>query len=67
MTGDADRIEVSEEWQNRSIRNTYNVPALSDGSLFAYSTRILTCVDPETGNARWKSSAACWAGTISSR
>ena len=55
--GNDDLIEVSEEWQNRSIKNTYNVPALSGESLFAYSTRILTCVDPDTGNARWKSRA----------
>ena len=55
--GDTNKIEVSDEWQNRSIKNTYNVPVLSNGNLFAYSTRILTCVDPSTGNAKWKSRA----------
>ncbi|MGI9518586.1 MAG: PQQ-binding-like beta-propeller repeat protein [Pirellulaceae bacterium] len=53
--GDENKIEVSEEWQDRSIKNTYNVPALAGGHLFAYSTRILTAVDPNTGQAVWKS------------
>ncbi len=53
--GDENKIEVSEEWQDRSIKNTYNVPALTGGHLFAYSTRILTAVDPDTGRAVWKS------------
>ena len=53
--GDEDSIEVSEEWEDRSIKNTYNIPALTSAGLYAYSTRILTCVDPETGKARWKS------------
>ena len=29
--GDGDKIAVSEEWQNRSIKNTYNVPAIAGG------------------------------------
>lgn len=49
-----DKIQVSESWQERSIKNTYNIPVLAAGGVFAYSTRILTCVDPETGRAFWK-------------
>lgn len=49
-----DQIHVSPKWQERSIKNTYNIPVLSNGGVFAYSTRILTCVDPETGRAFWK-------------
>ena len=52
---DQNQVNVSERWQERSIKNTYNVPVLCNGNLFAYSTRILTCVDPETGKPRWKS------------
>ena len=52
--GDGDKIQGSEAWKNRSIKNTYNVPSLSDGNVYAYSTRILTCVDPETGKPKWK-------------
>jgi outer membrane protein assembly factor BamB len=53
--GVAGEIEVADAWQDRSIKNTYNVPALFDGNLFAYSTRILTCVDAASGKAIWKS------------
>lgn len=50
-----DKINVSEEWQERSIKNTYNIPAIHDGHAYAYSTRILTCVDTQTGKPKWKS------------
>lgn len=52
---DDQKIAASEQWQERSIKNTYNVPTLSGGNLFAFSTRILTCVDPKSGKPRWKS------------
>lgn len=47
-------VECVESWKAPSIKNTYNIPAFSDGNVFAYSTRILTCVDPESGRAHWK-------------
>ena len=50
-----DGFSASEFWTNRSIKNTYNVPVAKDGNVFAYSTRILTCVDQKTGKPRWKS------------
>ena len=50
-----DKINVSEEWQERSIKNTYNIPAIYDGHAYAYSTRILTCVDTKSGKPKWKS------------
>jgi len=52
---DEKKIAASELWQHRSIKNTYNVPTLCNGNLFAFSTRILTCVDPKTGRPHWKS------------
>ncbi len=55
LQSNGSEITVSEEWKTRSIRNTYNVPVLINGNVYAYSTRILTCVDPETGRAKWKS------------
>ena len=52
---DGEKINVSAEWQQPSIKNTYNVPAIHDGNAYAYSTRILTSVDTQTGKANWKS------------
>ncbi|MEM7475391.1 MAG: PQQ-binding-like beta-propeller repeat protein [Planctomycetota bacterium] len=50
-----DILKGTEVWKERSIKNTYNVPVALDGHLYAYSTRILTCVDQQTGKAKWKS------------
>ena len=55
LTPAGDQFSVSEVWKNRSIKNTYNIPVLVNDHVFAYSTRILTCVDPATGRAKWKS------------
>lgn len=48
-------FDISDHWTDRSIKNTYNVPVALKGHLYAYSTRILTCVDQKTGKPRWKS------------
>ena len=50
-----DSINVSEEWQQTSIKNTYNVPAIDGPNAYAYSTRILTSVETATGKPNWKS------------
>ncbi|QDU59330.1 Endo-1,4-beta-xylanase Z precursor [Planctomycetes bacterium Pan216] len=47
--------EPATLWENRNIRNSYNVPVALDGKLYAFSSRFLTCVDAETGKALWKS------------
>ncbi len=48
-------IDCTEKWKANSIKNTYNIPVASGENIFAYSTRILTSVDPATGRAHWKS------------
>ncbi|MFV1996256.1 MAG: alpha/beta hydrolase-fold protein, partial [Verrucomicrobiales bacterium] len=42
-------------WEERSIRNSYNVPVLVGGKLYAYSSRAFGCVDSETGELLWRS------------
>ena len=49
------QLEAHQKWKQRSIKNTYNVPCTSTAGVIAFSTRILTCVDPESGRAKWKS------------
>jgi enterochelin esterase-like enzyme len=46
---------VEPVWEGRAIRNSYNIPVYHDGHIYAYSTRILTCVDAATGESRWRS------------
>lgn len=47
-------IDVEELWEERSIRNSYNVPVAVDDNIFAFSSRILTCVDGK-GKLLWRS------------
>ncbi len=42
-------------WEERSIRNTYNVPVYHDGYLYSFSSRFLTSVDAATGKPAWRS------------
>ena len=55
IEADGSALLSKEAWKERSIKNTYNVPVMMGGNIYAYSTRILTCVDPQTGKAKWKS------------
>ncbi|MEZ6094485.1 MAG: PQQ-binding-like beta-propeller repeat protein [Pirellulaceae bacterium] len=48
------KITASEKWMDRSIKNTYNIPVETTNGVVAYSTRFLTNVDPQTGEAYWK-------------
>lgn len=49
-----DGVSSKHEWEDRSIRNSYNVPVYHDGHVYAFSSRFLTCVDVETGKSKWK-------------
>ena len=54
---DGQKTEVTgrQVWEERTIRNSYNVAVYHEGYLYAYSSRFLTCVDAATGEAMWKS------------
>ncbi len=47
--------EVREVWRSNQLRRSYALPVYAAGHLFGFSDRFLTCVDPETGGAVWKS------------
>ena len=47
-------VTAKKAWSNRSIKNTYNIPVSYKDSVYGFSTRFLTCIDPSTGNPRWK-------------
>ncbi len=46
---------VERLWRNRVIRNSYNVAVHHEGHLYAYSARVLVCVDAATGELEWRS------------
>lgn len=51
----AGKAVLNKVWQERSIRNSYNVPVYYQGRLYAYSSRFLTCVDTADGKMLWRS------------
>ncbi len=48
-------LVATQLWENRSIRNSYNVPVYHKGHVYAFSSRFLTCVDAATGKSVWRS------------
>lgn len=54
ITADGDKLAAKKVWSERSIKNTYNIPVRVGDNVFGFSTRFLTCVDPQTGKPRWK-------------
>lgn len=46
---------AEQVWQDRTIRNSYTVAVHHEGYIYAYSTRILVCVDAATGALQWRS------------
>lgn len=52
-----DGLTLEPLWENGAIRNSYNVAVYHEGNIYAFSSRFLTCVDAETGEAHWKSRA----------
>ena len=46
---------LTKVWDGRTIRNSYNVPVYHQGHLYAFSSRILMCVDATTGEMKWRS------------
>lgn len=44
-------------WETQSLRKSYSVPVQAGGHLFGYSGFLLTCLDPDSGEERWRSRA----------
>ena len=55
LDGRNTNVTARQVWEERTIRNSYNVAVYYEGYLYAYSSRFLTCVDTATGKAIWKS------------
>ena len=55
LTADTGTVVGQAEWEDRVIRNSYNVPVYHNGYLYAFSSRFLICVDAATGELAWRS------------
>ena len=55
LDGTSTAVTSHQQWEERTIRNSYAVAVHHEGYLYAYSSRFLTCVNVATGKAMWKS------------
>jgi outer membrane protein assembly factor BamB len=51
-TGDA--FEVHPVWQNNRLKNKFNSSVLYQGYVYGFDEAILACIDPKTGELKWK-------------
>lgn len=47
-------IAVNEIWKNREMKNQFSSSVLYDGFLYGFDDKTLKCVDPATGETRWR-------------
>jgi enterochelin esterase-like enzyme/outer membrane protein assembly factor BamB len=55
LAGSFGSTESERVWEDRSIRNSYNVPVYYENHLYAFSSRVLTCVNAADGKSQWRS------------
>ncbi len=55
VTSTDDGYEVEKVWEDKALVNSYIPPVSAAGSLYGYSTRFLTSVDPSDGSTRFRS------------
>ncbi len=46
---------VEELWRSRNLKRTYALPVYHEGYLYGFNGRFLSCIDPDTGEAVWRS------------
>jgi outer membrane protein assembly factor BamB len=51
---DGERFSVKEVWHNRSLASKFSNPVFHGGHIYGLNYGILTCLDAQTGERRWK-------------
>lgn len=49
-----ERVSVREVWRNIRMKNQFTSSLLHDGYVYGLDEAILACVDPATGEVKWK-------------
>jgi outer membrane protein assembly factor BamB len=49
-----DRFTVREIWRNNRMKNQFTSSVLHEGFIYGLDESILACIDPATGELRWK-------------
>ncbi len=55
LTSSPEGMEVESLWTSKTLRGSYATSVYHEGYLYGFRGRILTCVDAETGEMRWRS------------
>lgn len=51
---EADGFRARQVWKNQNLKNKFNSSVFRDGFVYGLDEGILTCLDAETGQRRWK-------------
>jgi outer membrane protein assembly factor BamB len=54
VTRAGDRFETREIWKNIRMKNKFASSVLHDGYVYGLDEAILACIDPATGELKWK-------------
>jgi outer membrane protein assembly factor BamB len=54
ITKTDDAFAAHPVWQNNRLKNKFNSSVLYEGYLYGFDEAILTCIDPKTGEVKWK-------------
>ncbi len=54
LTQAADGFQTKEVWKNLRMKNKFDSSVLHEGHVFGLDEAILACVDPRTGELKWK-------------
>jgi len=49
-----DRLRVETVWRNTRMKNKFSSSVLHDGYIYGLDDAILACIDPRTGELKWK-------------
>ena len=54
LTRQGDGLQASEVWSNKKMKARFNGPVVYEGHVYGLDEGILACVDPATGDQKWK-------------
>jgi outer membrane protein assembly factor BamB len=54
VTGSGRSFSARKVWENNSMKNKFNSSVLQNGYIYGLDEGILTCVEAETGERKWK-------------
>jgi len=54
LTAEGSSMDVSVDWTSTRIKAKFASPVFFEGSIYGLDDGVLTCLDPATGQRRWK-------------